>query len=176
VGDNEILKVYADRRQSFAGAAQELSELGLSEGMTELLNGSVRNEALAYTVLTSGTSSSPDNPLYPQLLEIAYSISDLINEWTNGQLPDIRQATEETRNLLTIQALLLISAALVLAGVFTALITRPLLQIEKAINQLGGGQYEEPIKVTGPRDLISLGGRLDWLRSRLGKLERQRSS
>lgn len=191
VGDPEILKVYADRRQSFAEAAQQLSALNLSTKMTDLLNALVRNEALAFTVLTSGRpgralpdnalAASPalpgsDNTLYPQLLESAYSISDLINAWTRTQLADLREEAQETRNMLTIQALTLIGAALLLAGVFTALITRPLVQIERAINRLGGGQYDSPIRITGPRDLMSLGGHLDWLRSRLGKLERQRSS
>ena len=176
VGDSEILNVYANRRKTFAAAAQQLSSLELSQDMTGLLHSLVRNEALAYNGLTSGASAEADNPLYPHLLEISYRISDLVEQWTAVQLAALREEAGETRALLTLQALLLISSALLLAGVFTALITRPLYEIEKAINQLGGGQYAKPIRIHGPRDLISLGGRLDWLRSRLGKLEQQRSS
>jgi two-component system sensor histidine kinase GlrK len=62
-----------------------------------------------------------------------------------------------------------------LAGVFTALITRPLLQVNRAINQLGSGSYATPVAIRGPKDLVRLGASLDWLRDRLHKLEQQRT-
>src|SRR5690606_36639669 len=75
-----------------------------------------------------------------------------------------------------LQALLCIGAASLAAALFIVLITRPLQQIDSAINQLGSGGYGQKIHITGPRDLQALGLRLDWLRNRLGELEQQRAS
>lgn len=174
--DMEILNVYNNRRLSFGAAAGELNALNLSAEMTEALTELINNEALAYENLRSSSNGSTVAPFFPQLIEGAYQISYLVNDWINEQLDNIQLETEETKRLLTIQSALLVSIALILAGIFTVLITSPLMQIEKAINQIGGGGYKKTIKINGPKDLVNLGERLEWLRGRLGKLEQQRTS
>lgn len=179
IRDPEILAVYTDRRQTFGNAAQKLSSLMLGNDMVTLINRLVTNEALAYRSLIqrkNQVNSDDDPALFPRLLETTYQISDLVNRWSSQQQVDIRQEANDTQNLLMVQAVLLVSFALALAGMFTALITRPLVQIEKSINLLGRGNYEAEINISGPRDLINLGNLLDWLRNRLGKLERHRLS
>jgi two-component system sensor histidine kinase GlrK len=151
----------------------------LGNEMVELINRLVTNEALAYRSLIRRNEQDPsgnNGTLYPRLLEITYLVSDQVNRWSSQQQVDIRQEANETQSLLMIQAIVLVSFALLLAGTFTALITRPLLQIENSINLLGRGNYEKEIKVSGPRDLIDLGNLLDWLRNRLRKLEHHRLS
>jgi len=176
--DEELLTYYAVRREIFVESAMELRSLQLGleidNSVTELLG----TEEKAYATVTNQGEESAlqSGNMYPQLTERAYRISTAISEWTNQQLAELQEETENTKSLLTIEALVLVIAALAIAGIFTALITSPLLQIEKAIGQLGSGSYNEAINITGPRDLVSLGGRLDWLRSRLNKLEQQRSS
>ena len=176
--DEEILTLYAVRRETFISSAMELSSLRLSTEIGDSIAELVGTEEQAFAAITESDAevALQSGNLYPQLTERAYQISDAISEWTNLQLADLQEETENTKSLLTIEAMLLVSAALAIAGVFTALITSPLLQIEKAIGQLGDGSYSQPIIIKGPKDLVSLGGRLDWLRSRLGKLEQQRSS
>ena len=179
IRDPEFLEVYKDRRKTFGSAAQDLSSLMLGNDMVELISRLVSNEALAYRALIQserGDETAEGATLYPRLLEITYQISDEVNQWSSQQQVDIRQEATETQNLLMVQAILLVSFALLLAGTFTALITRPLMQIEKSISLLGRGNYEQEIRVSGPRDLINLGNLLDWLRNRLSKLERHRLS
>lgn len=177
LNDKEILAVYADRRKTFERAAQSLSSLQLGEDMVSLINSLISSEALAYRSLSRPrqTPGKRDGTLYPRLIEVTYQISDLVNQWTRQQLDDISRETEQTKTLLRNQAILLVSIALALAGVFTALITRPLSQIKQGISRLGRGAYENRISISGPRDLIELGNLLDWLRTRLHKLEQQRS-
>lgn len=168
----EILELYADRRKNFEAAALRLSALNLQENLNEDI---VRLQALEQ-VASASIDGALDAELYPELLRIGYQIAESVNQWAEAQVEDIRLETERTRRLMSLEAVLLVSAALVLSGIFTALITRPLLQIERAIGRLGRGEYHGPIIVSGPRDLASLGERLDWLRSRLTKLEQQRTS
>ena len=49
---------------------------------------------------------------------------------------------------------------------FSILISRPLRNIDRSIRKLGRGNSMN-ISINGPRDLRSLGERLDWLRRRL---------
>lgn len=176
--DEEILTVYATRRQTFIDSAMLLRSLRLSPAIGDRIAELLSTEEKAFAAITEPDQQTAlqSGNMYPQLTERAHNISNAITEWTNQQLVDLQEETENTKRLLTIEALLLVSAALAIAGIFTALITSPLLQIEKAIGQLGSGSYNEAINISGPRDLVSLGRRLDWLRSRLGKLEQQRSS
>jgi two-component system, NtrC family, sensor histidine kinase GlrK len=62
-----------------------------------------------------------------------------------------------------------------LAVGFSILISRPLRNIDRSIRKLGRGEFNEGILIKGPRDLRSLGERLDWLRRRLLELETHQS-
>lgn len=177
VGDSEIFNLYLERRRILAEAAQQLRLLELDAGMNSLLAELLDNEATNYTLLTRADfrAATAINQTRP-LLDIAYLLSNQLGIWTSSRLQDIQRETEGSQKWLIVQAVFLTFAALLLAGFFTARITRPLLQIETAINQLGSGTYDASISVNGPEDLIHLGNSLDWLRSRLKSLEQQRSS
>jgi two-component system sensor histidine kinase GlrK len=58
-----------------------------------------------------------------------------------------------------------------LAGGFGLWLSRPLEQIEQAIDTLGENRYDQPIAVRGPSDLQRVGQQLNWLRQRLAELE-----
>ena len=58
--------------------------------------------------------------------------------------------------------------------IFTALLARPLRQIDHAISTLGDGKFSQPISVTGPEDLEALGRQLEWLRERLLEQDREK--
>jgi two-component system sensor histidine kinase GlrK len=174
-GNADMLEVYADRRRTFTAAARELDGLHLDEVVTRHVGNLLASEAQVHKSVFGVPMNAKAEELFPVMLGTAHEISRGIDTWTNRELASIRREATETRDLLTIQALVLVGAALVLAGVFTALITRPLLQVNRAINQLGSGSYATPVTIRGPRDLVRLGASLDWLRDRLHKLEQQRT-
>src|SRR5690606_2987690 len=58
---------------------------------------------------------------------------------------------------------------------FTTLIAQPIRQVAHAIRRLGSGNFDDPISVSGPKDLQYLGHQLDWLRLRLTDLEQQKA-
>jgi two-component system, NtrC family, sensor histidine kinase GlrK len=174
-GDKEMLDVYADRRKTFTAAARQLAGLRLDEVISRQVKDLMARDARAQKSVLGGTVEKDAESLFPPMLGTAYEISRGIDTWSNRELASIRREADETRAMLTLQAVVLVGAALVLAGVFTALITRPLLQVNRAINQLGSGSYATPVTIHGPKDLVGLGASLDWLRDRLHKLERQRT-
>jgi len=50
---------------------------------------------------------------------------------------------------------------------FLLLVGRPMRQVDRAIRELGKGDFSHSIEVTGPNDIQTLGRQLEWLRHRL---------
>jgi two-component system sensor histidine kinase GlrK len=178
VGDEDIYQVYLERRQSLQQAARQLSQLALNDRIEVLITQLTTNEAYNFELLTqrdTGAGAASTQKHRP-VLDIAYQLSNELSSWSALQLASIQNETENAQGLLGIQAIVLTFVALLLAALFTTLITRPLVQIETAINQLGSGVYDKNIAISGPEDLVSLGASLDWLRAHLKRLEQQRSS
>jgi two-component system sensor histidine kinase GlrK len=61
----------------------------------------------------------------------------------------------------------LIPGTLMLIVFFIFLVGRPMRQVDRAIRELGKGDFSRAISVTGPTDIETLGRQLEWLRNRL---------
>lgn len=123
-------------------------------------------------------SGIPDIAERPKLAENAADLADnaaqaaaLLGRVTEREVITLREMAAKTREnwpwFLGVAAV----TALLLAVGFSILISRPLRNIDRSIRKLGRGEFNEDIHITGPRDLRSLGERLDWLRRRLLELE-----
>ncbi len=66
---------------------------------------------------------------------------------------------------------------LVLTGVLsllsTLMIARPIRRMVQAVKDLGEGQFDTPIVIEGPGDVVLLGEQLDWMRRRFQDLEEE---
>jgi two-component system sensor histidine kinase GlrK len=114
----------------------------------------------------------------PKLVEAAADLADnaaqasaQLGRVTEREVVTLREMAAKTREnwpwFLGVAA----ATALLLAVGFSILISRPLRNIDRSIRKLGRGEFSEDIRIKGPRDLRSLGERLDWLRRRLLELE-----
>lgn len=178
LGDRELLEVYATRRQEFLNSLELLKSMSDSDTFADYADRLVATEEPAYRALLSSADGDgePTRVEYPPLLETAYGLSEATAGWVNEQVRSLREQTRDTQQTLGVQTFLLVAAALSVAGLFIALIIRPLRRFAGAIRRMGKGDYERPVAVTGPRDLQRLGEQLDWLRGRLQQLEHQRHS
>jgi two-component system, NtrC family, sensor histidine kinase GlrK len=118
----------------------------------------------------------------PRLVETASDLYDasaqsasMLTRVTEREVLELRTMAAKTREnwpwFLGIAAI----TALLLAIGFSILIALPLRNIDRSIRRLGRGEFADPIAIKGPRDLRSLGERLDWLRRRLLELETHQS-
>ena len=105
----------------------------------------------------------------------ANSLAIANGERTRDELSKLQTATEDTQRQLLWQAAALVPITAFLAVLFVALLVRPLRQIDRAIRELGGGEFQNPIEVSGPADLKQLGQQLEWLRTRLLELEEEKN-
>lgn len=74
---------------------------------------------------------------------------------------------QTTQQTLVILGCTVIPGTLILVGLFSMLITRPIRVIDQTIREIGTGVYRERGEIQGPRDLRLLAQRLVWLRKRL---------
>ncbi len=124
----------------------------------------------------------PEPSERPKLVETAADLFDttaqaatLLGRVTEREVVTLRTMAAKTREnwpwFLGVAAV----TALLLAVGFSILIARPLRNIDRSIRKLGRGEFADSISIKGPRDLRSLGERLDWLRRRLLELETHQS-
>ena len=85
----------------------------------------------------------------------------------NDRLNKLQADTRSAQQALAWQSAALIPGTLVLVILFLLLVGRPMRQVDRAIRELGEGDFSRPITVSGPNDIETLGRQLEWLRHRL---------
>src|SRR5690606_27197270 len=99
--------------------------------------------------------------------ENATAMSQHITTLINERLNALQESTRAAQRTLAWQAAALVPGMVVLVLFFLLLVGRPLRQIDRAISELGEGDFSRTITVRGPQDLETLGTQLEWLRNRL---------
>ncbi len=90
------------------------------------------------------------------------------------ELQALEAMVQTTRQRLIVLAFALIPLTLLLAGLFSWMINRPIKQLKASIQQLGRANLAPLPAISGPQDMIELGREIDWLRQRLQALEEQK--
>lgn len=83
-----------------------------------------------------------------------------------------RGATARASSLVGLAVTVLL--ALVLAAVLANRINRPIRQLDRAMRKLARPESGQVEQITSPRDLRALSVRLEWVRRRLARIERDR--
>jgi two-component system sensor histidine kinase GlrK len=111
---------------------------------------------------------------YQKLRVIAKAIEQIGNEVMIAEVNSLQQSVSKGKETLIFQTSGLILFAVILIILFVVLISKPVRQIDRAIDRLGEGDFTTTIEVSGPKDLETLGRKLDWLRRRLSQLDREK--
>jgi two-component system, NtrC family, sensor histidine kinase GlrK len=177
VRDRALFQVYVERHQRLQQSIERLAAQPLSASQRERLATLQSEELRLFTALT-GDRWTDDGRSAVESFAAIDGLSRAILSESGTLLGEaverIQQTAASTKGQLVIQAVGLIPAALLLAGIYSVLINRPIRQMANAIRSLGNGKFLEPLRVTGPRDLEELGKQLDWLRLRLRGLEQHK--
>lgn len=169
---------FVEQHDALRNRAQAMSALPLEPevqaGLAEL---SALSERLAASVL-----ADPGLETWPAALAAGFRELSLLGQsltakgeaGTERAIERLQALGDLSRGVVFMQIAATIPIAVALALVFTALITRPIRGLDKAIRALVNAG-EEPIpKARGPRDLQALSVRLEWVRRKLLRIERDR--
>lgn len=169
-------------RQSYENERAQLREaLGALLGtrgdarLALLVNELAEKERLIHErIIDSRAEAEPRLPVeqaFQGLHNAAAALGQEITNRVGREVDDLyRQAASVQRRLLIRGAALVLVLLAFAAGLF-AILKRSIRQLDASIHGLGTGDFEQPIRVEGPRDLRALGDRLEWLRRRLLALE-----
>ncbi len=100
-----------------------------------------------------------------------HELSSVYSEHVDREAGRVDALFGEAKRRLVIQIAALFSITCMLLGVFVYLLNSPIRQIDHVIRTLGAGNFTRPVQVSGTADVVYLGERLEWLRSRLNDLE-----
>ncbi len=175
--ESDLLQRYQDQHQQLLESIKNFRNNSLNPVILER----IKRLTLAEKQLYEKLQLAPKEPRRTSELKNLSDLSALVRD-----LPlDVGSSVSEksltmsrsiylVKRSLLFQALTLIPLALLIATVFSVLITRPLHQLGRIINKLGSADFTSPVSVEGPQDIQQLGRRLDWLRQQLAELDQQK--
>ena len=179
LGDKVLFDVYTEHHQKFIDTARTLDALELAGSQRKLLEGLYLEENELHLILSTHPHDAPQIeaalPVFDELSQNARQVLADNQKLINHGVDDIKRDAGRVQQTLMLQAIALVPATLLLAVLFAVLITRPIKQVNRAIRLLGDEQLNEPVTISGPRDLEELGERLNWLRARLHELEQEKT-
>jgi two-component system sensor histidine kinase GlrK len=120
-----------------------------------------------HRMLRGGATEESIVERFGMLTEATRAVANGLRSTTNARLETLQENTRSAQQELAWLAAALIPGTLVLIGLFLMLVGRPLRQLDRAIRDLGEGDFARPITVSGPHDIETLGRQLEWLRHRL---------
>jgi two-component system sensor histidine kinase GlrK len=178
--DPALLEAYKDAHGDFKAITQELLSLTVDPSQEQRVAQLRTAEAALFADLAGGEplAGKAAEDVVNRFMELADQARGILvgnNRLIDQEVAILSATADEARRVLFGLAFALIPLTLLSVSVFTALIARPIRQVDYAIRHLGDGNFDNPIRVSGPQDLQYLGYRLDWLRQRLHDLEQQKA-
>jgi two-component system sensor histidine kinase GlrK len=178
--DESRLAAYDSAHAGFQGTVASMVALQDDPAQREMLEVLADRERRLFAGLRGGDlapgASDEAGEQFAELAELAGRILAEASTVVGHQVDVMREMAGRAQSLLFWQTLAAVPLAVVLAVVFLTLIARPLGQLDLTIRRIGDGDLFAPVEVHGPRDLETLGERLEWLRERLRELEEEKKS
>lgn len=178
LGNTSLLESYFDRHEIYQETANQLTEITIDESLKEQLKALTNLEILLYERLLAKVQEDDKTEVnsedYITLTEVAKAILTNSNKAIDIELGIMNSLSNEAQNIIFWELMALLPFTAIFMGVFTSLLSKPIRQMDTAIRQLGEGEFEKQIEVSGPSDIEFLGERLDWLRLRLKYLENKK--
>ena len=176
--DKLFLSNYQRAHAGFTNALQALSQQPITQVQQPQLQQLLTQEKRLFNDINQADADMVfDRNMADFFADLSSKTTAVINE--NNQLIDNSSAiykanVAKTQQWLLWQTLTLIPLAIIIAGLITWMIARPIRRMDAAIDQLGKGNYAHEISINGPGDLQQLGQRLNWLRTQLKDLQQQK--
>jgi two-component system sensor histidine kinase GlrK len=180
LSDAKLLDLYRTQDEGLSATREQLHRLASGatrQTLEELgeLQASIRASVMS---LPGGSGPEAQSDLasrFAQLSSLVERVAQQSNTQVDTEVAALQTRTLEGRKRLLWQTGLLVPLAMVAVFVLTLGVGRPLRKLDRAISELGEGNFNHAIAVGGPHDLERLGGQLEWLRQRLLELAHERN-
>jgi two-component system sensor histidine kinase GlrK len=173
---SELLTIYDSDQASFEQSLAALTSLPKDPEIAEQLRRLASISKEVQWALRAGASqrSGANRGALDMIIEqfrvmnaAARDVGQGMRRLIDTRLNELEENTRSAQHALAWQSAALIPGTLVLVVLFLLLVGRPMRQVDRAIRELGEGDFSRPITVSGPNDIETLGRQLEWLRHRL---------
>jgi len=175
LGDESLFHAYVETHDKFQQVAHNLVAIIRDAAQEQQLAALTTKEQTLFETVQDHVREPEQftalTPEFTTIKELARAIRAENDKLTDRDTEAMREEAATVQRLFVWQAVVLILGALVFSAIFVRLISRPIHQIDYAIQRLGAGEFGTAIQIAGPHDLQYLGHRLNWLRGRLRALE-----
>ncbi len=179
LADENLYMAYQDTHAQFQQTANDLYSLPLDGWHRATVTQLIADENALFSEVSATQTADRTNEdmatRFGALTDTAQTVLTGSYRMIDREVRAMQQRAARSKQILFWFAAALIPLTLLSVAVFTVLISRPIRQVEQAILELGDGEFDKPVQVSGPQDLQELGRRLDWLRHRLVELEGQKT-
>ncbi len=174
--DSGLIGRLQKSHQRFLESITTLQAMPLDEELSETLEALKAQESSLYLRLKSKRITGADGfeafkPDFDLLHQSVSDMADQLGMLIQRQQVALGETVDRIQQTMIWQSSVVVCLSLLLAGVLSWLLSRPVKQISESIQRLGDDDLKTPVYVTGPRDISRLGNQLDWLRQRLAELE-----
>jgi two-component system, NtrC family, sensor histidine kinase GlrK len=170
LGADRSLELYREDQDAMRDSVVELSSLSnAAEVSTELRFLATEVEKIEDLLAERGSPQAEEQLIdsFRRMDAAAEMVAEKMRSAINEQMSALQDDTSSAQQMLAWQAAALVPLTVILTAFFLALIVRPMRKIDRAIRELGSGNYSEPIAITGPADIETLAKQLEWLRDKL---------
>src|SRR5580693_1815198 len=143
--------------------------------LQRLVDTQQRIESLVSTAPAAAGQASELAQSFVLLGDLANGVATLNNQQIDAESRDLRARNDQAQRELFLESTLLLPLIVIVVLLFALRLSRPLRQIDRAIGELGRGNFSNSIVINGPVDLERLGHQLEWLRNRLLELAQERN-
>jgi len=179
LGDPTVLAAFHEHDQQLSGiVALLISQIRAADAQAQLSRLIEQQTQIRTLVLSTKAPSAESSALaagFVALGDLASTAASLSNQQIDSDVAALKSQTDRARRELFLESSLLLPLVLIAVMLFALRLSRPLRQIDRAIGELGRGNFSHEIAVRGPVDLERLGHQLEWLRNRLLELAQERN-
>lgn len=162
--------IYREQNDELSSTQLQLSQHLRSVQARQALSELGRMQRAVGTEMLAERRNAPSadfSERFAQMSTVAERIARQSAAEIDAQVAGIQNRTLQAQRNLALQSTMLLPLTIVAILGVTLAIGRPLRQIDRAISELGAGNFSHAIAVAGPTDLERLGRQLEWLRARL---------
>jgi two-component system, NtrC family, sensor histidine kinase GlrK len=180
LNDPKLLELYRAEDERLAATREQLRRHATAQTQDTLdalgkLQSATSSVVLSTPASPGAATASDLSSRFTQMSVLVEQVAQQSNGDVDTEVAALESQTLHARQRLLWESALVVPLVLVAVLVLTLGVGRPLRQLDRAISELGEGNFTNTIAVAGPHDLERLGRQLEWLRQRLLELAHERN-
>ncbi|KJS04090.1 MAG: hypothetical protein VR73_15485 [Gammaproteobacteria bacterium BRH_c0] len=115
-------------------------------------------------------------PALQSLVEYSDQLTQMVNQHRRAALGNAEREFSRIVDQLFLLTVLALPGTFLLMLIGAFMVSRPIWRLSQAIKGLGKQQWDQPIAIPGPADLVDLGQNLEWMRQQVVASDRQKKA